>query len=198
MGTETIETDRLILRRFTLEDANDMLNNWINDDEVQTNYGEPTYENLESVNRLLSQWISAYSDASFFRWAVVLKEMNENIGQIAFCAIDVNHHFADVEYCISKAHQRKGYATEALSAVIGFTFEKTGLNRLQAFHRERNRASGKVLQKSMMKFEGVLRKYFYHNENEYDDRIYYGILREDYLNRVTNHSCHSKVADFGQ
>jgi ribosomal-protein-alanine N-acetyltransferase len=185
VGTETIETDRLILRRFTLEDANDMLTNWINDDEIQSNYGEPTYENLESVNELLSRWISAYSDHSYYRWAVVLKEMNENIGQIAFCDIDVNHHFADLEYCISRAYQGKGYATEALSAVIGFTFEKTILNRLQAFHRRRNSASGKVLQKSMMKFEGVLRKsYFYHDENEYDDRIYYGILREDYLKDI--------------
>ncbi|EST13272.1 GNAT family N-acetyltransferase [Sporolactobacillus laevolacticus] len=182
IGTKTIETDRLILRKFTLSDTDDMLRNWINDEEIQSNYGEPIYESLESVNELLNRWISAYSDHNYYRWAVILKEKNENIGQIAFCAIDLNHHFADIEYCISRTYQGIGYATEALSAVIAFTFEKTALNRLQAFHRGRNTASGKVLQKSMMKYEGTLRKSFYYtDENAYDDRIYYGIIKEDYM-----------------
>jgi ribosomal-protein-alanine N-acetyltransferase len=182
IGTKIIETDRLILRKFTLSDADDMLQNWINDEEIQSNYGEPVYDNLESVNELLNRWISAYSDHNYFRWAVILREKNENIGQIAFCDIDLNHHFADIEYCISRAYQGQGYATEVLSAVIAFTFEKTALNRLQAFHRGRNTASGKVLQKSMMKYEGTLRKSFYYtDENAYDDRIYYGILKEDYM-----------------
>ncbi|WP_220095177.1 GNAT family N-acetyltransferase [Bacillus sp. 03113] len=182
VGTETIETDRLILRRFTLKDADDMLKNWINDKEIQSNYGEPIYESMDSVIELLKCWITSYCNDEYYRWAIVLKEKNENIGQIAFCHINLHHHFADIEYCISRSYQKKGYASEALSAVVDFTFKKTGLNRLQAFHRGRNKASGKVLQKSMMKYEGVLRQsFFYKDKNEYDDKIYYGILKDDYL-----------------
>ncbi|GGL60914.1 GNAT family N-acetyltransferase [Sporolactobacillus putidus] len=182
IGTQTIETDRLLLRRFTLNDANDMLKNWINDEEVQLNYGEPVYENIDSVTELLNHWIAAYCNDEYYRWAIILRENNENIGQIAFCDIDLNHNYADVEYCIGRSYQRKGYASEALSALIKFTFEKTGLNRLQAFHRGRNMSSGKVLQKSMMNYEGTLRQsFFYKDENEYDDRVYYGILKDDYL-----------------
>jgi len=181
-GTQTIETERLILRRFVIEDADDMLKNWISDKEVQFNYGEPVYENIESVRNLLENWISSYSRDDFYRWAIVLKENNENIGQIAFCKIDLKHHYADIEYCISRFYQGKGYATEALSAVIEFTFKNTGLNRLQAFHRGKNIASGKVLKKAKMRYEGTLRQsYYYQDKDEYDDRIYYAILREDFL-----------------
>ncbi|MGJ7922083.1 GNAT family N-acetyltransferase [Neobacillus sp. LXY-4] len=185
IGTQTIETDRLLLRRFTLEDASDMFKNWINDKEVQSNYGEPVYESIESVVEFLNSWIASYSSNEFYRWAIILKEKNENIGQIAFCEMNVIHRFADVEYCISRFYQGEGYASEALSALISFTFEKTGLNRLQAFHRGRNIASGKVLQKSMMKYEGVLRQSFFDKEiNEFDDKIYYGIIKEDYVKNV--------------
>ncbi len=111
-----------------------------------------------------------------------MKENNENIGQIAFCSIDLKNRYADIEYCISRFYQGKGYASEALHAVIKFTFENTGLNRLQAFHGGNNVSSGKVLQKSLMMYEGTLRNSFYSEEkNEYYDRIYYGIIKTDYL-----------------
>lgn len=51
-------------------------------------------------------------------------------------------------------------------------------------NRGKNKASAKVLQKSKMKYEGTLRKsFFYEDEVEYDDRIYYGVLRADYFNK---------------
>jgi ribosomal-protein-alanine N-acetyltransferase len=180
-GTQTIETERLILRRFVQADAADMFNNWINDKEVQSNYGEPVYESIEAVNELLDKWITRYENSDFYRWAIILKENNECIGQIAYCSIDLGCSYADIEYCIGRKYQRKGYASEALSGVIKFTFEQTGLNRLQAFHRGRNISSGKVLQKSLMRYEGTLRHTIYYSEtNEFDDKIYYGILREEY------------------
>lgn len=180
-GTQIIETERLILRKFTKDDATDMFDNWINDKEVQSNYGEPVYESVEAVKELLDKWIIQYKNSDFYRWAIILKENNECIGQIAFCSINLNCSYADIEYCIGRNYQRKGYASEALSGVIKFTFEKTGLNRLQAFHRGRNISSGKVLQKSKMKYEGTLRQtMFYSETNEFDDKIYYGILKEEY------------------
>ena len=179
-GTQTIETNRLTLRPFILEDATSMYANWINDREVQTNYGEPIYEHINLVNDLLRKWISDYSNDDFYRWAIILRDSGECIGQIAFCSVDHEHHFADIEYCIGRSYQNRGYASEALTAVIHFTFEHTGLNRLQAFHRSRNVSSSRVLQKANMKYEGTLRQSFYYSDtDEYDDRVYYGIFRAE-------------------
>lgn len=116
-----------------------------------------------------------------YRWAIILKYNEEWIGQIGFCSVDVKHHFADIEYCIGRSYQRNGYASEALCRVIQFAFEQTHLNRIQAFHRGRNAASGKVLRKAQMKYEGTLSQSFYYRDtDQYDDRVYYGITKRDY------------------
>lgn len=66
VGTQVIETERLILQRFTKDDATDMFNNWINDKEVQANYGEPVYESIEAVKELLDKWIVQYKNSDFY------------------------------------------------------------------------------------------------------------------------------------
>ncbi|BCG58532.1 GNAT family N-acetyltransferase [Paenibacillus sp. URB8-2] len=181
-GTQVIQTERLMLRPFVIQDAESMLRNWIGDEEVQANYGEPVYETIESVHELLQKWMSSYAQSEFYRWALVLKDRKECIGQIAFCHVDSVHHVADIEYCIGRSYQGQGYATEALTSVIQFVFGHTKLNRLQAFHRGRNVSSGRVLQKAQMKYEGILRKsYFYSDMGEYDDKIYYGVIRSDIM-----------------
>lgn len=50
-----------------MTDAHDMFINWINDKEVQSNYGEPVCENISLVKKLLEKWISSYSNEEFYR-----------------------------------------------------------------------------------------------------------------------------------
>ena len=85
-GTQTIETQRLLLRRFCLADCNDMLNNWIASEKIQFEYGEPVYTTESQVNELLDKWISNYSNPDFYRWAIIEKDSDQNMGQIAFCS----------------------------------------------------------------------------------------------------------------
>ncbi|MBP0976160.1 MAG: GNAT family N-acetyltransferase, partial [Oscillospiraceae bacterium] len=86
-GTLTIETPRLLLRKFAPEDASDMLQNWAADPQVQHEYGEPVYQTPEAVQGLLQSYIAGYAQPDFYRWAIILRETNQNIGQIAFCKV---------------------------------------------------------------------------------------------------------------
>lgn len=149
-GTIKIETNRMILRKFNFEDANDMLKNWISNPIIQNNYGEPTYNTLDDVNILLKNWISNYDDNKFYRWAIILKDTKENIGQIAFCRVYTDISVAEIEYCIGEKFWGNGYATEALEAIIKFAFMYPKFRKLEAFHRDENYRSGRVLEKSMM------------------------------------------------
>ena len=106
-GTQTIETERLILRTFTYEDAGSMMTNWAGDDHVQKMYGEPSYKTLEAVNKLLSKYIGSYEKKYYFRWAVIEKASGECIGQIAYFLVDTSGHFGEIEYCIGTAFQGK-------------------------------------------------------------------------------------------
>ena len=90
-GTEDIETDRLLLRRFTYEDAESMLNNWAGDDSIQHMYGEPSYKTYEAVRSLLDKYLKGYDDGYFFRWAITEKGSDECIGQIAYFLVDRNN-----------------------------------------------------------------------------------------------------------
>lgn len=179
IGTKTIETERLILRPFRYEDSDAMLAHWIADERVQAMYSEPVYTTKEAVRELLEKYISSYEKKDYYRWAVILKENGECIGQIAFFLVDSKNHFAEIEYCIGTAFQCRGLATEAAKGVIGFGFDKIRLHKIQICHKSINLPSKRVIEKCGFHFEGTLRDYFF-MDGRYVDRLYYSLLEEEY------------------
>jgi ribosomal-protein-alanine N-acetyltransferase len=158
-GTVTIETDRLILRRFTMEDAEAMFRRWASDDEVTKHLTWPTHTSVEISKMVLTDWTSHYPEPDFYNWAIVLKENGpEPIGNISVVGIDNKVDAATMGYCMSRAHWGKGVMTEALTAVIDFFFDEVGFNRIDADHAVDNPASGRVMEKSGMRYEGTHRQ----------------------------------------
>lgn len=180
IGTQTIETQRLILRPFTYKDNEAMLNYWIADEKVQSMYSEPIYTTKEAVRELLDKYISSYEKNDYYRWAVILKENNECIGQIAFFLVDSKNNFAEIEYCIGTEFQCRGLATEATKAIIDFGFKKINLHKIQICHKSINIPSKRVIEKCGFHFEGKLRDYFC-MDGKYVDRLYYSILENEYI-----------------
>ena len=84
IGTQTIETERLILRRFEYSDDVAMLKYWIADEKIQSLYSEPVYSTKEDVKGLLNKYIGSYEKDDYYRWAIIEKNSGECIGQIAF------------------------------------------------------------------------------------------------------------------
>ena len=123
-GTQEIETERLILRPFCIEDAKSVLDNWAGDEAVQKMYGEPVYQTVEEVDSLLQEYIRGYITGYTYRWAIIEKESGECIGQIAYFLVDRNNGWGEIEYAIGRAYQGKGYATEAAKAVIDYGFKE--------------------------------------------------------------------------
>lgn len=146
-------------RPFRYSDADDMLRNWAADPDIQTEYGEPVYTDIAQVNELLDQYISPAGEKSRYRWAIIEKASGENIGQIAFCKIWEDCLTAEVEYCIGKRFWGRGYAGEALSALIGYTFSNTPIEKLEAYHRAENTKSGRVLEKSDMHITKTVQRF---------------------------------------
>lgn len=149
-GTKTFETARLICRQFISEDYEDMFKNWAANPNIQFEYGEPVYTSFSQVQDLLAEYINSYKKPDFYRWAIVEKSSNENIGQIAFCKVYSDCQTAEIEYCIGEAFWGNGYAGEALTGLIDYTFKNTDFLKLEAYHRSENMKSGKVLEKSPM------------------------------------------------
>ena len=178
-GTDTITTDRLILRRFEYSDDDSMLRNWIADERIQSMYSEPVYSTKEEVKELLDKYIGSYERPDYYRWAVIEKASGECIGQIAYFLVDSKNHFAEIEYCIGAEFQCRGYATEATKAVIAFGFDRINLHKVQICTKTINKPSRRVIEKCGFTYEGTLRDYFFMN-GEYVGRHYFSILREEY------------------
>lgn len=179
IGTNSIETERLILRRFEYCDDDTMLKNWIADEKIQSLYSEPVYKTKDEVRKLLDKYIESYERNDYYRWAIIEKDSNECIGQIAYFLVDSKNHFAEIEYCIGADFQCRGYATEATKAVIAYGFDKINLHKIQICTKTINKPSKRVIEKCGFTYEGTLRDYFYMNDT-YIGRLYFSILRSEY------------------
>lgn len=178
-GSLDIDTGRLLLRKFTYDDIPSMMRNWVSDDDVQNKYGEPSYKTEEEVRGLLDRYIGGYSDGTYFRWAVIEKESGECIGQTAFFLVNAACCFGEIEYCIGRQFQGKGYATEAAKAVTKFGFDRIGFHRVQICARPANAPSRKVIGKCGFTYEGTLRDFFL-IDGSYEGRMYFSILEDEY------------------
>ncbi|MBR6705988.1 MAG: GNAT family N-acetyltransferase [Clostridia bacterium] len=177
-GTRTINTPRLILRRFCREDAGDMYRNWASDKEVTRFLTWPAHSSAEVTGMLLTQWIAKYEDGGFFNWAIQYRENGEVIGNISVVRLEEAIDSAEIGYCLSRTYWGRGIMPEALRAVTAYLFDTVGLNRVWAGHDVENPKSGRVMEKAGMKREGILRA-FGRNNRGICDMAVYSILRGD-------------------
>lgn len=172
LGTKTIETDRLILRRFQMEDAEKMYQNWASDPEVTKFLTWPTHESVEVTKKVLESWISDYEKLADYQWCMALKESGEPIGSISVVAQNEKAESAEIGYCIGKAYWHKGYASEALKAVMEYLLMEVGFNRIESRHDPKNPHSGDVMKKCGMRYEGTRLQADWNNTGICDEALY--------------------------
>lgn len=178
-GTQMIETPRLILRPFTMDDAQAMFDNWASDPEVTTFMTWPAHDNVEISRRVLEDWISSYENKAYYQWAIEWKELGQPIGSISVVRQNARIEEAEIGYCIGKNWWHQGITSEALAAVTGFLFKEVGMNRVAARHDPNNPHSGGVMKKCGMRYEGTNRASDRNNQG-ICDAAQYAILRSDW------------------
>lgn len=178
-GTQNIETERLLLRKFKLDDAQQMFDNWTKDPENVEYISFSAHKEVRDTYKFLEKWIDKYKNKDSYIWCITLKDTGEVIGSVDVIEIIEFRSTCEIGYVISKKYWNKGIMTEALKAVIAYLLSKVGFNRIQLRHMTDNPASGRVMQKCGMKFEGILRQYGVKNIGERCDTAIYSILKED-------------------
>ena len=183
LGSKELETDRLILRKIKIEDAQIAFNNWCNSDVVDKYVLWKKHPSVETTIEQYEKWIEEYNDEKTFRWIVELKDTHDLIGTIDVSKRFIKHGSCEIGYCYSDKYWNNGYATEALKAVIKYLFEECEAELVNAEFMENNHASGKVMEKSGMKYEGRLRSRVIDKGNRRNDLLCYSITRDEYFNR---------------
>jgi len=183
IGTQTIETERLLLRPFRMSDAPAMFRNWASDPAVTQYVTWPTHKTVEETAAIIESWVrQTAEDPSFYQWAIELKPLGEPIGSIAVAHLFEDVAGAELGWCIGRAWWGQGIMPEAAGAVIAYLFERAGFERVAARYDARNERSGRVMQKLGMVREGVLRQAGRCNAGVCDE-VVYSILRREYAGK---------------
>lgn len=180
-GTKVLETDRLILRPFTMGDAPAMYENWASDEEVTKFLTWLPHSDVQVSREVLADWISQYGDGDFYQWAIVWKENGaEPIGSITVVSRKIQVQSVHIGYCIGRKFWHKGITSEAMAEVIRFLMEEVKVKRVDARHDPNNPNSGRVMKKCGMRRVGVMRQADVNNQG-ICDAVYYELLAEDYF-----------------
>jgi len=182
-GTVKIETERLILREFVMDDTEAAFRNWNSDSKVTEFLCWSTVNDISESEKIMRNRIDRYSDKSFYQWAIVPKDFGEPIGTISVVDMDERTEKVQIGYCIGSKWWGQGYTSEAFSAIIPFFFQEVKAKRIEAWHDPNNPNSGSVMKKCGLQYEGTLRKADWNNKGIVDACIY-GLLADDYFEAV--------------
>ena len=175
-----LESDRLIIRKFTTQDYKEMFLNWASDPLTSKFLDWNAHENEEVTKNIVQCWIDDY-DKGIYNWVVQLKNTNQLIGSISVVGQDLGAKSVEIGYCYGSKFWGNGYASEALKCVIKFFFDKTDTLLVEAKHISGNPASGSVMQKAGMKFDASLRlRKLNKFTKQLDDLIVYSITKSEY------------------
>lgn len=181
IGTKELETSRMFLRRISVDDAENMYNNWASDPEVARYVTWPVHKDINVTTELLKVWENEYNNSNCYRWCIVDKVSNKPIGTIDVCRQNDDLEIAEIGYCMAKEYWGKGIMTECANRVLKFLFEEVGYNRIQATYLLANPASGRVMQKIGMQYEGITRDGNRLNTGKLCDVAVYSILKREYF-----------------
>ena len=176
---QELKTERLVLRPFILEDSAEVQRLAGNKAIADTTLNIPhPYEDGAA-----EAWIGTHKEhfesGQSVIFAVTIRDTGQLVGAIRITRKE--HDRGEMGYWIGRPYWNRGYATEAAEAIIDFGFNEMSLNKITATHLARNPASGRVMEKVGMTFEGCSPQHV-KKWGKYEDMKFYGILADDYRN----------------
>ena len=173
-----LETERLILRKVTIEDIQDMYL-YGSDEEVSKYVTWNTHETIADTKGFVEFVLNKYENKQVSPWGIEYKGNGKFIGTIDFVWWQTNNKTAEIGYVISKDYWGKGLTSEVAKEIIKFGFEKMDLVRIQARCDVENIGLARVMEKAGMSFEGIIRKGIFVKGMHRDLKMY-SILKEEF------------------
>ncbi|MBR5751943.1 MAG: GNAT family N-acetyltransferase [Clostridia bacterium] len=177
-----IETESLLLRRMEMRDAQDMYE-YSRDPLVAKHVLWDAHTSVSDTKSYLRYMLRKYRAGEPSSWCIVEKSTGKVVGTIGYMWYQKDNSACEVGYSLARRCWNRGYMTQALNAVLDYTFRELGINRVEAQHETDNGASGAVMRKCGMTKEGTLRSRLY-NKGRYVDVDLYSILRKEYMSRI--------------
>lgn len=173
-----LETPRLTLRMISMRDVADIYD-YSHDPLVARHVLWDAHRSQADTRAYVRFILRQYREGQPSSYAIVLKETGRVIGTIGFMSYWEENSTVEVGYSIARQYWGRGIAAEALRALLGLAFEQMRLHRVEAQHELDNPASGRVMQKCGMRYEGTLRGRVF-NKGRFSDVALYAMLADDW------------------
>jgi ribosomal-protein-alanine N-acetyltransferase len=175
-----IETPRLLLRRIAPSDAEDIFV-YARDPELTKYTSWDSHTRPEDSENFVRFMLQKYETGSG-DWVLVLKETGSVVGTCGFVRVKPQHRKAELGYVLSRKLWGNGLMTEAVRAIIDYGFNSMKLHRIEAKCMAENAGSERVMQKSGMSYEGIMRGAIFRREIFWNMKCY-AILVSDRIPR---------------
>lgn len=153
------------------------------DPEVMRFWSSPPLAGEDGARALLDDIRAHFARRTLFQWGIARLADDQIIGTTTIFQIDEEHRRGEIGFAIARSQWGHGYASEAVTLLIRFAFERLGLHRLEADPDPQNLASIRVLEKQGFKYEGRLRERYF-LDGAPQDAAYYGLLRHEWTHRT--------------
>jgi RimJ/RimL family protein N-acetyltransferase len=175
---EPLRTERLLIRNLEPGDAEAFFAYKRLPEATQYQYWRP--QSLEEIEAFIARMQGVEPDApgEWLQLAVCLKDSGAMVGDVGLHFLPDDRRQAEIGYTISPAHQRKGYATEAVGACVNYLFNKLGKHRVFGSVDPRNAPSIAVLERLGFRKEGHFRQSVYMDGQWQDDCVYAILSKE--------------------
>lgn len=162
-----LETDRLLLRKISLDDAGDIF-------ILRTNEEAMKYINKPRLNTIddAIELINKMNEPVRINWGITVKPENKIIGSIGYHRIENDHYRAEIGYMLDPAYWNTGLMSEAIAKVIDYGFTEMKLHSIEAIINPGNTVSRKVLQKYNFIKEGYFKENFFFDGKFLDSEVY--------------------------
>ncbi len=174
---QELHTQRLLIRRLAMRDAADLFD-YCRDPEVARHVLWDAHLSISESRAYIRYMLKKYRMGEPSSWGIEHLASGRVIGTIGYMWYQRDNNSAEVGYSLSRKYWNQGLMTEALKAVIDYSFDTLKLHRVEAQHELANPASGAVMKKAGMRYEGTLRGRLY-NKGKYVDVALYAILSSD-------------------
>ena len=169
---ETLETERLILRKLSMDDLYDYYERIGSDGEVSKYMLWEPHQDIGETLESFEKSLAAYEEGGYYRWVAEEKNGDGVIGTMSLLRFDEEESSCSFAYMFAKDWWGRGYATEAMTAVLAFAFEKLEIVRVTADHFAANTASGAVMRKLGMEYTGTAKNRYEKHGHPVDAECY--------------------------
>ena len=177
-GTQTLTTERLVLRRFKEGDAHQMFKNWASDPRVARFLSWESHKTVEDTQKVIEKWMKRSENIDRYDWGI---ELDGNlIGSINIVGFSEKDEWCELGYCLGYDYWGEGYMTEAVRAVRNYLFAEIGFHRMVIRNATVNPASGRVAEKCGFKLEGIQYGVMKAREGGFYDMEEHAMVREDW------------------